>query len=282
MTGLDQTLSAALALGVAYGVVGVAVAIVAAATRTLHLAVGAVATAGLTVALLLGVTELTGIPAPVALLIGLAVGAAVSALLGPAVLARLPAGAMWLIGLVVAAAVIEAVLAQTAGGRTVRPDPLLDIAGLPATATAIIIGLPAAVLLTWLVNATRWGRRVRIAGSSPPAAERAGIRVLGVRSAALAVAGAAAVLAAALVAPVVAIGPAQSAGLTVRGVAAVALLGRAGAVWALPGGLALGFAEAIGQRLWPQAGGEVTVAVVVVAVLLWRGAEAGRAWGRTW
>jgi branched-subunit amino acid ABC-type transport system permease component len=275
------TLSAALALGVSYGIVGVAVAIVAAGTRALHLAVGTVATAGLTTALVVGVTAVTGVSGPVALLIGMTAGAVASALLGPVVLARLPAGALWPIGFVVGAAVLEALVARSLGSTTVRPDPLLDL-GIGATGTAIAVGLPVAAAGTLLLTRSRWGRRLRIAGSSRPAAERTGIRVLGIRSAALAVAGATAVLAAALVAPVVALGPAQSAGLTVRGVAAAALLGRADPVWALPGGLALGLAEALGQRWWPQAGGEVAVAVLVVAVLVVRGAESSRSWGRAW
>lgn len=283
MTGLlDGVVGTAVALGVAYGVVGVAVAVVAAATRSLFLAVGAVATAGLTGALLLGVTGVTGIPGPLALVVGLAAGAGMGAALGPAVLARRPAGVAWPVGFVVAAGAIEALVLRTVGGRAVRPDPLLDVAGLGAVGTAVVVGLPTALAITWLVDRTRWGHRVRIAGSSPQAAARAGIRVLGVRSAALAVAGAGAVLAAALAAPVVPLGPAQAAGLTVRGIAAAALLGRAGPAWALPAGLLLGLAEAVGQRAWPAAGGEVAVAVVVVGVLVVRGADAARAWGRAW
>lgn len=283
MTGLvDGVAGTAIALGVAYGVVGVAVAVVAAATRSLFLAVGAVATAGLTTALLLGVTGVTGIPGPVALAVGLAIGALTGALLGPAVLARRPAGVAWPVGFVVAAGAVEALLLRTVGGRAVRPDPLLDLGAIGAVGTAVVVGLPVALAVTWLVTRSRWGHRVRIAGSSPPAAERSGIRVLGIRSAALAVAGAAAVLAAALAAPVVPLGPAQAAGLTVRGIAAAALLGRAGPAWALPGGLALGIAEAVGQRAWPAAGGEVAVALVVVTVLVALGAEGARAWGRAW
>lgn len=282
MNALSSLVGPALALGVAYAVVGVAVAVVVAATRSLFLAVGAVATAGLAVALVLGVTEVTQVPGPVALAAGLAAGAALGGLLGPVVLARRPAGVVWPVGFVVAAGVIEALLLRTVGGRAVRPDPLLTLPGIDAVGTAVVVGLPVALAVTWLVTRSRWGHRVRIAGSSPSAARRAGIRVLGIRSAALALAGAAAVLAAALAAPVVPLGVAQAAGLTVRGVAAAALLGRAGPVWALPGGLALGVAEAVGQRLWPAAGGEVTVAVIVVAVLAARGAEGTRTWGRAW
>lgn len=279
---LDGVVGTAIALGVAYGVIGVAVAVVAAATRSLFLAVGAVATAGLTGALLLGVTEVTGVPGPVALLAGLAAGALVGAALGPAVLARRPAGVTWPVGFVVAAGAIEALLLRTVGGRAVRPDPLLDPVGLGAVGTAVLVGVPVAAACTWLVTRSRWGHRVRIAGSSPAAAERSGIRVLGIRSAALALAGAAAVLAASLAAPVVPLGPAQAASLTVRGIAAAALLGRAGPAWAVPGGLALGIAEALGQRAWPAAGGEVAVALVVVGVLAARGADGARAWGRAW
>lgn len=283
MSGLvEGVVGTAVALGVAYGVIGVAVAVVAAATRSLFLAVGAVATAGLGAALLLGVTDLTGIPGPLALVAGLAVGALLGGLLGPVVLARRPAGVVWPVGFVVAAGIIEALLLRTAGGRAVRPDPLLTPPGLGAVGTALLVGLPVAVATTWLVTRSRWGHRVRIAGSSPPAAERAGIRVLGIRSAALALAGAAAVLAAALAAPVVPLGPSQAAGLTVRGIAAAALLGRTGPAWALPGGLALGLAEALGQRAWPAAGGEVAVALVVVGVLVARGADGARGWGRAW
>lgn len=282
MTGLDEIIGPALALGVAYSVIGVAVAVVAAATRSLFLAVGAVATAGLAVALVLGVTEFTHVPGPLALVAGLATGAALGALLGPVVLARRPAGVVWPIGFVVAAGAIEGLLLRTVGGRAVRPDPLVALPGVGAVGTAVAIGLPVAATVAWLLARSRWGHRLRVAGSSPPAAARAGIRVLGIRSAALALAGAAAVLAAGLAAPVVPIGAAQAAGLTVRGIAAAALLGRASPVWAVPGGLVLGFAEALGQRAWPAAGGEVAVAIVVVGVLVARGAEGARAWGRAW
>lgn len=283
MTGaLEGVLGTALALGVAYAVIGAAVAVVVAATRSLFLAVGAVATAGLTVSLLLGVSEVTGVPGPVALLAGLGIGAALGAVLGPVVLARRPAGMAWPVGFVVAAGAIEALLLRTVGGRAVRPDPLLALPGVDVVGVAVVVGVPVALVLSWLVTRARWGHRARIAGSSPAAAAQSGIRVLGIRSAALAVAGAAAVLAAALAAPVVPIGAAQAAGLTVRGIAAAALLGRAAPVWALPGGLALGLAEALGQRLWPAAGGEVVVATVVVVVLVVRGADGARAWGRVW
>ncbi len=197
-------------------------------------------------------------------------------------LARRPAGVAWPIGFVVAAGAIEALLLRTVGGRAVRPEPLLTLPGADAVGTAVVVGLPVAGAVTWLLARSRWGHRLRVAGSSPPAAARAGIRVLGIRSAALALAGAAAVLAAALAAPVVPLGAAQAAGLTVRGIAAAALLGRAGPLWAVPGGLALGLAEALGQRAWPAAGGEIAVAVVVVGVLVARGAEGARAWGRAW
>lgn len=278
---IEQVLGPALALGVAYGVIGVAVAVVVAATRSLFLAVGAVATAGLMVALVLGVTEVTGVPGPVALVLGLAVGGALGAALGPVVLVR-RSGVAWPIGFVVAAGALESLVLRTVGGRAVRPDPLVELPGVGTVGVAVVVGAPAALAVTWLLARTRWGHRVRIAGSSPAAAAHAGIRVLGVRSAALGLAGVAAVLAAALAAPVVPIGPAQAAGLTVRGIAAAALLGRVGPAWALPGGLALGLVEALGQRAWPAAGGELAVAAVVVTVLVARGSDATRSWGRPW
>ncbi len=282
MNGLGgDVIGTGLALATAYAVVGVAVALVAAATRTLFLAVGAIATAGLTAALVLGVTDVTGVPGPVAFAVGVLGAAVLAGALGPFVLSRRsPVG--WLVGFVVAAGVVEALVARTFGARTIRPDPLLELPGVGPVATAVVIGVPVALGAAWVVERSRWGHRVRIVGSSPASAEHAGWHVLGVRSAALAAAGGLATVAAALAAPVVALGPAQSAGLTVRGIAAAALLGRSSPAWALPGGLALGIAEAVGQRVWPEAGGEVAVAVLVVGVLAVRGAESARGWGRAW
>jgi hypothetical protein len=90
------------------------------------------------------------------------------------------------------------------------------------------------------------------------------------------------VLAGLLITPVVFVGTGQAAGLTVRGVAAAALLGTGGPAWALAGGLLLGSVEVAGGAAWPRAGGELAVAAVVVGVLVLRGGEHLRAWGRTW
>jgi branched-chain amino acid transport system permease protein len=281
---------AALGLGLAYALLGAAVSVVAVATRTLYLAVGAVLVAGVLVALVVA-SPVLGLPAGVGVVAGLATGAALSAALGPLVLDRLPAGATWLVGLVVAAGVVDAATARGLTAQVLRPAPLLPLPGLgPAGAevvsaevvVAVAVGAPAVALLAWSVTRTRWGRRVRLVGAAEPVAERCGIAPSLARMQALAVGGAAAVLAGLLAAPIATIATGQAGALTVRGVAAAALLGAGGPVAAVLGGLLLGAVEVAGATWWPAAGGEVAVTVLVVGVLALRGGAHLRAWGRAW
>ena len=287
---LPVVVAAGLALGAAYALVGAAVSTVWLATRTLHLAVGQVLVAGVLLRLLLGAASALGVPTWVAVVAGFALGALLSAALQPLVLGRLPDGLPWLVGLVVAAAVVDAATSRLLGTRTLRPQALVglgsvEVAGVHldgAVLAAIVVGVPAALLLAVAVRHTRWGRRVRLVGSSPQAALRGGIDPARTRARALAVGGMAAVLAGLLVAPVTFVGIGQGPAFTIRGVAAAALLGGGGPAWAIPGGLLLGLVEALAQAVWPQAGGDVAVAVLVVAVLVARGSDRQRAWGRAW
>lgn len=282
---VNDLVGPATALGATYALIGAAVAIVAVATRTLHLAVGQILVAGVLVSLVLG-SAAVGLPPVVVVGAALLVGAAVSALLGPLVLGRLPGGLPWLLGLVVAAATLDAISARWLTTTVFRPQPLIPLPAVdgldPAVATAVVVGVPGVLVLATLLGATRWGRRVRLVGGSPATAERAGISPGRVRSEALAVGGAAAVLAGLLAAPVTFVSTGQATGFTVRGVAAAALVGSGGPAWALAGGLLLGVSEVAGANAWPEAGGEVGVAVAVVAVLVVRGGSHLQAWGRAW
>lgn len=281
---MTAAVGTALALGVAYALIGAGVAVVATAARTLHLAVGQVLVAGVLVHLVLG-SALLGLPSPVTVLLALGAGALLSAALEPLVLRPLPAGPAWLVGLVVAAGVLDAALARGVTARTFRPEPLLGatVAGLDGgVTTAVVLGLPATAAVGVLLAATRWGRRVRLVGGSTAAAERAGISPSRVRAQALALGGAVTALSGLLVAPVVFVSTGQAAGFTVRGVAAAALVGTGGPSGALVGGLLLGAVEVAGGGAWPRAGGEVAVAVTVVAVLLVRGGGHLRSRGRAW
>lgn len=282
---MSAGIGTALALGVAYALIGAGVAVVVTAARTLHLAVGQVLVAGVLVQLVVGAAVLE-LPAGLGIAAALAVGALLSALLEPLVLRPLPPGLAWLVGLVVAAGVLDAALARGITARTFRPDPLVGLPGVaglgPGVVVALVVGLPAVLALGLVLARTRWGRRVRLVGGSTAAAVRAGISPSRVRAQALALGGAATVLSGLLVAPVVFVSTGRAAGYTVRGVAAAALLGAGGPGWALAGGVLLGAAEVAGGALWPRAGGEVAVAVLVVGVLLVRGGEHRRAWGRTW
>lgn len=282
---MSAALGTAVALGVTYALIGAGVAVVATAARTLHLAVGQVLVAAVLVQLVLGSPAL-GWPPVATLVLALAGGALLSAALEPLVLRPLPPGLGWLVGLVVAAGVLDSALARGVTARTFRPDPLLalpEVAGIDGgVGAAVVLGVPATLLLALALTHTRWGRRARLVGGSTAAAERAGISPSRLRAQALAVGGAATAFAGLLVAPVVFVGTGQAAGFTVRGVAAAALVGRGGPVWALAGGLLLGAAEVAGGAAWPQAGGEVAVAATVLVVLLVRGGEHRRRWGRTW
>jgi branched-chain amino acid transport system permease protein len=282
---VSAAVGTALALGVVYALVGAGVAVVATAARTLHLAVGQVLVAGVLVQLVLS-TGALGVPIAVTVAAALVAGAGLSAALEPLVLRPLPDGLPWLVGLIVVAGVLDAGLARGVTARTFRPDPLFEapsVAGLdPGVVTALLVGLSATGLVSLLLARSRWGRRVRVVGGSNAAAERAGISPSRVRAQALALGGGTTALAGLLVAPVVFVSTGQAAGFTVRGVAAAALVGTGGPGWALAGGLLLGGAEVAGGALWPQAGGELAVAGLVVGVLLLRGGEHLRAWGRTW
>lgn len=265
-----------LALGVAYGLVGVAVAAVAQAARTLHLAVGSVLVAGVTTRLLLGGLGVPDAPAVVA---ALAVGAATSAALEPAVLRPFDGVVARLVALAAAGAVLDGVIAVTVGTRQFRPTPLLP--GGPL-AVAVAIGAPAALLLAAAVRWTVWGRRLRLVGGSPDAAALAGISPGRTRAGALAVSGVAAVVAGLLVAPLTSVGAGQGPAFTVRAVAAGVLLGVGGPVRALVAGLLLGLVEAGGRSVWPRAGATVAVASAAIAVLAARGGELARGWSRPW
>lgn len=282
---MRATVGPALALGVTYGLIGAAVSLVAVTARTLHLAVGQVLVAGSLVALVLG-SAAVGLPLLAVIPAALLAGALVSAALGPLVLDRLPGGLTWLLGLAIAAATIEAVVARTVTATVFRPEPLVAVPavlGLDAeVVAAIVVGLPTVAALTLAVHHSRWGVRLRLVGGSEDAAARSGIAPALVRTQALGVGGAAAVLAGLLAAPVAFVSTGQATGFTIRGVAAAALVGTGGPAWALAGGLLLGAGEVAGARWWPAAGGEVAVAVLVVGVLAVRGGSHLRAWGRAW
>ncbi|MBW3577700.1 MAG: hypothetical protein KY462_08185 [Actinobacteria bacterium] len=292
---MTVALLAALALGAAYGLVGVAVAAVALASRTLHLAVGAVLVAGVLI-----YVHLTAVGAAPLLAAGIAVaaGATVSALLEPLVLRPLgqsrrdeargdDVALRWLVALAVVAAVLDAVTARTLGTRHFRPRPLVGALGDAAAGPGALLvpaaaGLVLAVGLAAVLRGTRFGRRVPLVGAAPLAAALGGISPRRVRAGALALTGAAAVVAGLLLAPVTAVGTAQTGGLTVRGVAAAAVLGIAGPARAVAGGLLLGAAESAGQSLWPAAGGTVAVAAVIVAVLVGPARRVTRRGDRPW
>lgn len=282
---MTPLLSPALTLAVTYAVLGASVAVVLAATRRLHLALGQILVAGVLLAAVAS-SPSTGWPVWSGPAVAVVLGALLSAALGPLLLDRSTDPLLVLVGLVVVAGTIDAALARGLTAATFRPDPLLRLPGVagldPAVTTAVLVGLPLVLGLAGALTSTRWGRRVRIIGGSPAAAVRLGLAGTRLRAEALAVAGAATVVAGLLAAPLATVGTGQAAGFTVRGVAAAALLGRGGPLWAVAGGAVLAVAEVVGTSAWPAAGGDVAVGVVVIAGLWLRGSSRSRGWERAW
>jgi branched-subunit amino acid ABC-type transport system permease component len=88
---VTAAIGTALASGTAYALIGAGVAVVATATRTLHLAVGQVLVAGVLAQLVLG-SAASPVPLLVAGLLAVLLGALLSAALEPLVLTPLPEG----------------------------------------------------------------------------------------------------------------------------------------------------------------------------------------------
>jgi branched-chain amino acid transport system permease protein len=285
---VDLASSAAL-LGLAYGLVGVAVSAPMLASRALHLAVGPVLVVGVVIGFLLSTL---GVAAPIAFGVAVLSGALLSALLEPLVLRPLAARNVgdddgdeivrWLVGLAVAAALIEIAAGRWLVGRAVRPRPLLGLVEGSGLVVSALLGAAAILVLSVALAETRWGRRLRLLGGSRRAAELSGILPSRTRAGALAVSGAVAVVAGLVIAPVASIGTNQSAGLTIRGVAAAVVLGVGGPVRAVIAGLGLGVIEVASQWLMPGARSDVAIGLTVVTVLAIRGGELRRDWGRAW
>jgi hypothetical protein len=115
---VTPSVGAALALGSAYAAVGAAVAIVAAATRTLHLAVGQVLVAGVLVHLVL-TSPAVGLPSTPRWRSRCSSVRRCRPRSGHWWSTGCPAGAPVLVGLVVAAGTIDAVVARTVTARPV-------------------------------------------------------------------------------------------------------------------------------------------------------------------
>lgn len=283
---MTELVTSAVVLGSVYALLGAAVALVSVATRTLHLAIGEILVVGVLVQLITGTEVVTGIPPVLAVVAAVGVGALLAALLEPLVLRWFTTPVHRLVGLAVAAGLIQSLTVSTLGARTYRPGLLLgfpDLANVPGeSVAAIALGVPGALVIAAALRWTRWGRRVRVAGGSSDAAARSGFSLGWLRASVLAVSGAAAVLAGLLVTPVTFVVAGQGAAFTVRGLAASLVLGRVGPTLAIAAGLGLGIVEAVAVNLWPGLGSEVAVAGVVVAVLVLRGSEETKGWGRAW
>lgn len=266
-------LTTALALGVVQAALGVAVVAVTRVTGTLHLAIGpVVVAAGLTGS---AATALGAAPAAAL------AAAAVAGVVGSVALTPLLAGSddptVRLVGLLVAGGVLELGTARVLGGAARRPPPLL---GDDPVVAALAVGVPLVALLAVALVRSRWGRRLRLVGGSPSAAERIGVDPRRTVVATLAIAGVVAAVAAALIAPVGALGVGDGLGLTLRGTAAAVVLGRGGAGRAAAGGTLLGAVEAAALALPSASAPDLAVAAVVVVVLL--AASRTRGWERTW
>jgi branched-chain amino acid transport system permease protein len=266
-------LTTALALGVVHAALGVAVVAVTRVTGTLHLAIGPVVVAA---GLAGSAAAALGASAPLALAVAAVAGVVGSIALTP-VLAGSDDPTVRLIGLLVAGGVLELGTARLLGGAARRPPPLL---GDDPVVAALAVGGPLVAVLAVALTRSRWGRRLRLVGGSPTAAERIGVDPRRTVVVTLAVAGVVAAVAAALIAPVGALGVGDGLGLTLRGTAAAVVLGGRGAGRAAAGGALIGAVEAAALALPSASAPDLVVAAVVVAVLL--AAPSTRGWERTW
>lgn len=269
-------IATALALGAVHAALALAVVAVTQVTRTLHLAIGPVVVASGSVQV---AAHVLGAPPLVAVLAGMAAGVAVSVAVVTVTTPARAGTTARTVGLLVAGGVVELAVARLFGGATRRLPPLV---GDDPVLAAALLGLPVAATLAVLLRWTRWGRRVRLVGGSPAAAERIGVSPTRVVVGAAAVAGLVAGATAALVGPVAFLGVGSGVGLTVRGVAAAVLLGRLRPPHALAGGLVLGLVEASALSLVPGAGVEVAVLTAITVLLAAQRPDHRRAWGRAW
>lgn len=239
-------------------------------SRVIHLAIGQVAMAGALVAAGLA----TAWPLWIAILAGLAVGAAVSAVGERALVAplvrRIELAAIVLVaGAVVLEELLRGVYSRSGygfpsvGGELHPAGGIIRVADLVTVATAA--GLAAAG--TWALRSTTAGAALRATAAAPEAAELIGVDTARVRTAAFAVAGALGVAAALLAANRLPLAATAGLPLALKGIAA-AVAGRLRSpLTVCLGALAIGAVQVVGTYFLGS-GGEVLTDLAALVLLI--------------
>jgi branched-chain amino acid transport system permease protein len=268
--GVDCVAAASL-----YALVALAVSLAYSGSGTYHLAIGQVGIAGGLIAA--GVLQ-SGWPVWVAVVAGLAVGAALSAAMERGLVAPASGRPVLAAVLLIAAAVVTRELLQGLFPRSAYSFPSTSgtfrvLGGLVHTADLVTIAVVVAVAATGAVvlRSTTLGAALRLSATAPAAAERIGVDTARIRAASFAVGGA-------LVAGAVLLGVARfplaaSGGvvLALRGIAAAAAGGMRSPARVVTAAVIIAAAQVVGG-FYLGGGGEALsdVAAVLLIAAGWR------------
>jgi branched-chain amino acid transport system permease protein len=268
--GVDCVAAASL-----YALVALAVSLAYSGSGTYHLAIGQVGVAGGLIAA--GVVQ-AGWPVWVAVVAGLAFGAALSAAMERGLVAPASGRPVLAAVLLIAAAVVTRELLQGLFPRSAYSFPSTSgtfrvLGGLVHTADLVTIAAVVAVAATGAVvlRSTTLGAALRLTATAPAAAERIGVDTARIRAASFAVGGA-------LVAGAVLLGVARfplaaSGGvvLALRGIAAAAAGGMRSPARVVAAAVVIAAAQVVGG-FYLGGGGEALsdVAAVLLIAAGWR------------
>jgi branched-chain amino acid transport system permease protein len=268
--GVDCVAAASL-----YALVALAVSLAYSGSGTYHLAIGQVGIAGGLIAA--GVLQ-AGWPVWVAVVAGLAVGAALSAAMERGLVAPASGRPVLAAVLLIAAAVVARELLQGLFPRSAYSFPSTSgtfrvLGGLVHTADLVTISVVVAVAATGAVvlRSTTLGAALRLTATAPAVAERIGVDTARIRAASFAVGGA-------LVAGAVLLGVARfplaaSGGvvLALRGIAAAAAGGMRSPARVVTAAVIIAAAQVVGG-FYLGGGGEALsdVAAVLLIAAGWR------------
>jgi branched-subunit amino acid ABC-type transport system permease component len=267
--GLDAVATAAI-----YAIVGMGVLVAHTGTRVLHLAIGEVAIAGALVAAALAATTSVWVAA----IVGLAVASALSAAAERVLVAPLARRVELAAILLVAAAVVLRELLSGVYSRPAYAFPSIGGVIHPAGGTlrvADVVTVGAAAVIaaggTWVLRRTLAGAALRATASGPDSAELIGVDTARVRTAAFAVAGGLAALAAMLAAGRLPLAATAGVPLALKGIAAAVAGGLRSPLTVCAGALAIGAVQVVGTYFLGS-GGEVLADLLALLFVLggWR------------
>lgn len=263
-----------LATAAIYAIIGMAVLIAHTGTRVLHLAIGEVAMAGALVAA--GLAAIW--PVWAAVVVGVVVAAAVSAagerILVAPLARRVELAAILLIaGGVVLRELLRGVYSRSAYAFPSIGGVIHPAGGTLRVADVVTVVVAAAIAGggSWVMRSTLAGAALRATAAAPDSAELIGVDTARVRTAAFAVAGGLAAIAALLAAGRLPLAATAGVPLALKGIAAAVAGGLRSPVSVCAGAVAIAAVQVVGTYFLGS-GGEVLADLVALLFLLagWR------------